>query len=236
MKRHCLVATTLLCLALAGCASYKAARQAQSAETTGNWDQAVELYLDLLAQDPGNLAYKAGLLRSKLQASRVHFANARKLHGDGDYTEALREYQRTLELDPTNDYARVEVRKTLEELANQRAQQEGKPTIDELKKKAREYQTEPPALNPRSKEPISLNFPHPVNVRDIYEALGKAFGINIIFDPDLKNSRLAIELKDVTAQDALEMLVRPGTSTKCSTSTPSWWRMTRRRIERSTKI
>jgi general secretion pathway protein D len=208
MKRHSLVATTLICLALVGCASYKAARQARTAETAGNWDQAVELYLDLLAEDPGNLEYKAGLLRSKLQASRVHFANARKLHDAGAFPEALREYQRALELDPTNDYARVEVKNTLEELANQRAREQGKPTIDELKEKARAYKSEPPTLNPRSKEPISLNFPNPVDVRDIYEALGKAFGINVIFDPDLTNSRLSLELKDVTAQDALEMLVR----------------------------
>lgn len=209
MRRHTPVAVTaLICLSLLGCASYKAERQARTAETAGNWDQAVELYLDLLSDDPGNLQYKAGLLRSKLQASRVHFANARKLHEAGSLEAALREYQQAVDLDPTNDYARVEMKKALEELANQRAKAEGKPTIEELKEKARNYRTEPPMLNPRSPEPISLNFPNPVDVRDIYEALGKAFGVNIVFDPQLQNQRLAIELKDVTAQDALEMVVR----------------------------
>ena len=50
-------------------------------------------------------------------------------------------------------------------------------------------------LNPRSKEPISLDFPEPVSIFDIYRALGKAFGINILFDPKLKDQEIAIELE-----------------------------------------
>jgi general secretion pathway protein D len=43
---------------------------------------------------------------------------------------------------------------------------------------------------------------------DIYRALGKAFGINVLFDPRLRDQEIAIELKQVTAQDALEILMR----------------------------
>lgn len=63
-------------------------------------------------------------------------------------------------------------------------------------------------LNPRSKEPISLNFPKPVSIFDIYRALGKAYGINVLFDPNLRDQNIAIELAEVTAQDALEILMR----------------------------
>ena len=81
-------------------------------------------------------------------------------------------------------------------------------SLEELKKKTRDLPAQPPVLSPRSKEPISLDFPKPVSIFDIYRALGKAFGINILFDPALKDQDLAIELRDVTAQNALETLMR----------------------------
>ena len=43
---------------------------------------------------------------------------------------------------------------------------------------------------------------------DIYNALGKAFGINILFDPNLRDQEISISLDDVVAQDALEILMR----------------------------
>ena len=63
-------------------------------------------------------------------------------------------------------------------------------------------------LNPRSNQPISLEFPQPVSIFSIYRALGKAFGINVLFDPNLRDQEIAIDLKDVTAQSALETLMR----------------------------
>jgi general secretion pathway protein D len=63
-------------------------------------------------------------------------------------------------------------------------------------------------LNPRSDKPISLEFPQPVSLFSIYRALGQAFGINVLFDPNLRDQEIAIDLKDVTAQSALETLMR----------------------------
>ena len=47
-----------------------------------------------------------------------------------------------------------------------------------------------------------------MSIFDIYRALAKAYGINVLFDPNLKDQEIAIELKDVTAQNALEVLMR----------------------------
>src|SRR4029079_335421 len=67
---------------------------------------------------------------------------------------------------------------------------------------------QPPVLNPASNQPISLSFPHETPVKDIYKALGNAYGINILFDQAVKTDPIAIELKDVTAQQALERLMQ----------------------------
>src|SRR3954469_9570182 len=77
-----------------------------------------------------------------------------------------------------------------------------------MKAKNRGARPQPPVLNPRSDKPISLEFPQPVSLFSIYRALGQAFGINVLFDPNLRDQEISIDLKDVTAQAALETLMR----------------------------
>ena len=160
--------------------------------------QAVEL-------DPGDVQARASLLRTKIRASEAHFEKAKRYHQAKVLDRALIELQQAVELDPTNQYAEAE-------LANVRAEIDaaGKAasTIDELKKKTSGARPQPPILNPRSDKPISLAFPEPTSIFQIYRALGKAFGINILFDPNLKDQEISLELEDVTAQGALETLMR----------------------------
>jgi general secretion pathway protein D len=195
-------------LFLAGCSSYRSYRQAQIAAAQGDWDQAVLYYVKATQEDPENIAYKAALLRAKISASQQHFEKARQFQQAGVLERALLEYQQAVQLDPSNQSAQVEMGKVRDALAARQASQSGEtPTLDELKKRARAA-SQPPVLNPRSKTPIDLDFPEPVSVMDIYRALGRAFGINILFDPNLNDQQIAIELKQVTAQDALEILMR----------------------------
>ena len=195
----------LLALALAGCVSSRASRQADIASQLGNWDEAVVRYMEAVEQDPGNIEYRGALLRAKIAASQAHFEKAKRYQQAKVWDRAMIELQQAVELDPTNQYAEAE-------LANVRAQIESAgaatTTIDDLKKKASGARPQPPTLNPRSNKPISLNFPEPVSIFQIYRALGKAFGINILFDPNLKDQEITIELEDVTAQSALETLMR----------------------------
>jgi general secretion pathway protein D len=195
----------LLALALAGCVSSRASRQADIASQLGNWDEAVVRYMEAVEQDPGNIEYRGALLRAKIAASQAHFEKAKRYQAAKVWDRAMIELQQAVELDPTNQYAEAE-------LANVRAQIESAgaatTTIDDLKKKASGARPQPPTLNPRSDKPISLNFPEPTSIFQIYRALGKAFGINILFDPNLKDQEITLELEDVTAQSALETLMR----------------------------
>jgi len=198
----------LLLLVVAGCTTYRLRREAQLAEAREDWDSAVVHYLDLVEQEPSNVRYKTALLRAKIRASQVHFDKGRRFHEAGVLERALVEYQQAVALDPTNQYAQVELDKAREQIASSRDAAVGGSSLDELKKKTRDAPPQPPVLNPRSKAPISLEFPRAVSIFDIYRALGKAFGINVLFDPQLKDQELAIELRDVTAQIALETLMR----------------------------
>jgi general secretion pathway protein D len=195
-------------LVAAGCSSYRLLRQAELAESRGEWDQAVVHYLDLSERDPGNLRWRSALLRARLRASQQHFAAGRRFHEAGVLERALVEYQRAVQLDTTNQYAQVELDKVRRELADAQTAAGAPPSLDEMKRKAREMRAQPPMLNPRSQERISLDFPEPQSLFAIYQALAKAFGINVLFDPQLRDQEMAIELRQVTAQSALETLMR----------------------------
>jgi general secretion pathway protein D len=198
----------LLALApLAGCTSHLAYRQAETAAQHGDWDKAVLQYMKALEDDPENITFRAALMRAKIKASQAHFEKGQEFEKAGVVERALVEYQQAVQLDPTNQYAKARLEHVHQNYLAQRANR-GTGTIDQLKAKAKSERPQPPVLNPRSNQPISLEFPEPVSVFQIYRALGKAFGINILFDPNLKDQEISIDLKDVTAQTALETLMR----------------------------
>jgi general secretion pathway protein D len=201
-----LLVPLLLLTAAAGCAANVSYRKAESAEVVGNWDEAVLRYLDALDNDPGNIKYRAALLRVKIKASQAHFDKGKQFEKAQVLERALVEYQQAAQLDPTNQYAAAQLERVRRALV---AQRESRPneTIEKMKERTRGARPQPPMLNPRSNQPISLEFPQPVSIFQIYRALAQAFGINVLFDPNLKDQDIAIDLKDVTAQAALETLM-----------------------------
>lgn len=194
---------------IASCTSHLASRQAEIAAQSGDWDKAVLEYMKAVEQNPDSLAYKASLLRAKIKASQAHFEKGQEYEKAGVTERALIEYQQAVQLDPTNQYALSQLEHVREAYAAQRANRE-LATIDQMKKKTSGTRPQPPVLNPRSDKPIDMEFPEPVSIMQIYRALGQAFGINVLFDPNLKDQEIGIELKQVTAQSALETLMRAG--------------------------
>ncbi|NJN65055.1 MAG: hypothetical protein HC882_09365, partial [Acidobacteria bacterium] len=109
-------------------------------------------------------------------------------------------------LDPSNQYAAVELQRALSEQERrfrepsslERAQTEAARQAADLG---------PPKLNPASNIPLVLNFPDST-VGEIYEALSKASGINVLYDEkiDLKD-KATVELANVTFEKALDILM-----------------------------
>jgi general secretion pathway protein D len=213
-------AALLIVTLLASCGSYSAYRKAQTAETAKDWDVAVVEYERALEIDPGNRQFKVALDRARREASRVHFEKGKSLRAaasEATGSDQLRlaqlaatEFQLTVKLDTTNQFAAVELVKTVELINNINRATSERISIDEIKKRSKATGTKaaPPQLNPASDEPISLTFSRDTPVKDIYRALGNAFGINILFDQAIKDDRITIELRDVTAQQALERVMQ----------------------------
>ncbi len=192
---------------LTACATYRYGRRATDAIKAENWDAAVYYYLEALAHDPGNVHFKMALQRARLKAGEEHFRRGMRFKEVSELERAQAELELAVQLDPTHQYAEVELQKVRKDLAV--LSQEGGPAkLEAMKKAASEMKVKPPILNPASNEPMSLSFPNPTNARDIYKAIGQAFGINILFDNKLRDNKLAIELRNVTARQALESVMQ----------------------------
>ena len=196
----------LTSLALFSCTSYRSYKRGMQLEQEQNWDEAVVAYTNALEVDPDNPHYKIALNRAKLEASRHHFDKGKTYFAAGQYDLAALEFELTVKLDPTNQFAAVELGKALARL--QEARLGPQRTLEEMKRDPDITKAQPPVLNPGSDEPISLSFPRETNVKDIYKSLGNAFGINVLFDQGVKDDRISIELRDVTAQQALERVMQ----------------------------
>jgi len=196
----------LLAVAI-GCSTQQAAHDSKEAVKNENWDAAVYNYLELVSKEPENLEYRMGLRRARQNAANVHFQRGMALREAGRVVEARDEIQMAVQLDPTNQFAE-QVLETLDKEIEILSGPGGRVELEEMKRQAREAKVKPPILDPASKEPVTLVFPQPKPVKEIYDAIGKAYGFNVIFDPKLKDDRLPIELRDVTSERALEIVMQ----------------------------
>lgn len=191
-----------------GCAGSNTFRNARDEETLGHWDLAVLNYARALDLEPGNAGYKASLARARLRASQFHFEKGKMYRASGRPDLATVELEQAVLLDPTNDYADVELRKAREEKVRQDAEKNADSNMQRMKKKAKGMRAVTPMLEPASDRPINLNFPQPKPIKQIYRALADAAGINVVFDPQLKDDNVSIVLSSIEFQKALETLLR----------------------------
>ncbi len=209
--------TRLFSAALALCALVSFAGGCSSAQQTAsdgeeafeaeNWDAAVYFYLQALADEPDNTEYKLNLTFARQKASARHFQRGTMLRELGRLKAARDELQMAVQLDPTNQFAAQLLGRVQEEIEIL-GRPDGARELEEIKRSAREAKVKPPILDPKSKDRITLNFPKPKPIKEIYQAMAKAYGFNILFDPKLKEERLSIELNDLTAEQSLEMVMQ----------------------------
>ena len=101
-----LLAGVLLLALLTGCASQNAYREALVAEQAEDWDQAVIKYLEAVRTHPENIAYRAALMRAKIQAAQAHLRAASSSARPACLERAMIEFRKAVELDPVEPVRR----------------------------------------------------------------------------------------------------------------------------------
>jgi general secretion pathway protein D len=194
-----------LLLITSACASSGAFRAGERAERREDYNQAVLEYARALKASPDNLTYRKSLERARLRASDAHAAAGRRLAQRGLIKEALDELRLALDLRPDSPTLGQEIR----DLEARRMKETSAAAIKEVKEKARESLLPGLDLGDAARDPLGLLFPG-ASLREAYVALGKAVGINFVFDPQFQDRTISVDLRNVTFEQALKALANYG--------------------------
>ncbi|HEU4683881.1 MAG TPA: tetratricopeptide repeat protein [Nitrospira sp.] len=145
-------------------------------------DLAIEQFKRALSIDPGNTERQAGLAEAiRLKEARQQFREADRLAQMGRVDEAMEGFSKAAELDPSYS-------EPLESIAK---------LTEEQQAVARED---------KRKQPITLRFRN-AGLKEVLEGIGKAAGMNMIFDKDVRNDPVTIAIQDTPFDDALNLIL-----------------------------
>ncbi len=145
-------------------------------------DLALEQFKRALTIEPSSLDHQSGLLEAlRLTDARGQNREADRLAQLGRADEALEAYARAAELDPSF-----------------------KEPLESISKLTEEQQ----ALNrdDRRKQPVTLRFRN-AGLKEVLEGIGKAGGINLIFDKDVRNDPVTISVQDTPFEEAFNLIL-----------------------------
>lgn len=177
-------------------------KQGQAAESRQDYDAAFDAYRKAMYDDPSDLRYKAACERIRPLAAALHVKYGEELKQHGHITGALTEFLRATAIDPSNTAADQGITSLKEHVAS--APQ--KSDIPQLPSDRRMLASmaQPVELRAISGEPYTLHMIEDSKV--IYESIGKAAGVNVIFDPDYTSKRISVDLNNTTLMDTLRIL------------------------------
>ncbi len=201
------------CLRASGPSANSWFKRGQAAEAHQDYDTAFEDYQKAFQKNPKDLRYQTALYRVRVSAAAAHITAGRKLFQSGDLEGSLAEFLHASEIDPSDEEAQQEIN-----LVRQKQGQAVPPpemAVPELAGEEQELETieGPTLLKPMSNEPLTLHMTEDTKV--VYQAIGKAAGINVLFDPDYNSKRIQVDLNNVSLLDALRIV---------STMSNTFWR------------
>lgn len=179
-------------------------KRGESAEAREDYDIAYDLYQRAVAKDPKDLIYKTALFRVEISASGMHMSRGRKLLHGGDEEGALNEFIHAAEIDPGNEAAQQEIAKIREGRGETPAKGETRLAINATQERKLRTMSEPVELKALSSEPLTLHYSEDAKV--VYQAIGMAAGINVLFDPDYTPKRIQVDLNNSSLPDALRIV------------------------------
>jgi general secretion pathway protein D len=184
-------------------------KQGVQAEAHQDYEAAYDYYKRAYQLKPAELRYRLPFERLRFQAAASKVHRAQKLRELGKLQQSLELFEEAAAVDPSNDLAAQEIRRSQEMIQKQSAQGNApssppKGEEDPLRQRLEEAGG-PVRLNPISNLPIDAT-ELTNDTKTIYETIGKLAGINVLFDPDYASRRLTIKLNKVTLQEALDIV------------------------------
>jgi general secretion pathway protein D len=179
-------------------------KRGNDAELRQDYDTAYEAYLQAHLKNPKDMRYTARVDRMRFQAAAAHVDRGRVLRQSGDIAGALNQFTRALQIDPGNEAAAQEIKLT--QSADRQPTGGAAATPPGSSAVLRDVATisGPVQLKPVSDDPITLHMVE--DTKNIYMAIGKLAGLNVLFDPDYQSRRIPVDLTNVSLADALRIV------------------------------
>jgi general secretion pathway protein D len=191
-----------LSLAVAGCpkgeSDYSKGRKA---ETLQDYDAALEFYQKALKSDPNNASYKIRYNQIRFDAAELRVKQGLKLCEKGDLEGAATEFQRAQNIDPSSPVAGDELKKTLAMIV---AKSHAADVSLDAGQESLKYRAVAPEIKPLSGVPITYKASQ--DLRVVFDTIGKLAGLTVVYDQDIPQRRIAVDLSDVTLEQALEII------------------------------
>jgi general secretion pathway protein D len=192
-----------------------------SADAREDYEAAYTYYKAAWEKQPKNLEYKIPYQRTRFLAAAAKVKRGQKLRDAGKLQEAANLFQQAAEIDPSNELAVQELRRTLQMIQAQPATPAGDNAApapvphaeDPIRKRIEEAR--PPVELQKLSEVALPALKMTEDTRVIYETLGKLAGLNVLFDPDFASKRVSIDLQHVSLREALDIV---------SLESKSFWR------------
>jgi len=174
------------------------------AEQRQNYEQAYDYYKQAYDQRPQDLSYRSAYERLRFLAGASHVHRGQLLREAGRLEEALAEFQKAADIDPSSAIAKQEIQVTnkMIQQAKSPAPQAAAPE-SQLDRRLEEA-SGPVQLEPLPNIPMSMKQTEDSKV--IYETIGKLAGINVLFDPDYTSRRIKVDLNSVSLEEALQIV------------------------------
>jgi general secretion pathway protein D len=208
-------------------------KRAEEYAAQEDWIKAVLEYRRALAEQPNDVEYRSRLKQVELKSADFYYQRGVRLLEQGALDAAIVQFQQGLASIPDHPklqqamaeaLARKEAAGLYQEALSLREggrledarrvfqkamdiwpdHKEAKIALGELRKEQDDKLSEGLALG--SKAPITLNF-RQTDLKQGFEFLAKAFGVNVIFDDGVRSVPLTLFAKDVTFEQGLNLLL-----------------------------
>jgi general secretion pathway protein D len=185
-----------------GCSSASVAfKEGRKAEERKDYDLAVVDFQKALRTQPNDTHIEVFENRARNEATLAHLNRGRKLLQEQRINDAASEFQKAISLDPSNQAAAQELRKIVIQRAADAARRH------DVIRSAMEQQDQGATAGIQLK-PLSRNV-IPVlhisgNSKEVFSALGKIAGVNVVFYHDFQSRAISLDLSSVTIEDALK--------------------------------
>ncbi len=179
-------------------------KEGRAAELRDDFDTAYQDYQKAYAKDPKDLRYRTAMYRVQPSAAAQHMAKGRQLVQAGDYQSALTEFLKAGEIDPGNEAVAQEINALRLRMGQAST---GTPSMSPEEAAAQQQinsMGSPVTLKPVSNEPLTLHMSE--DAKNVYQAIGRAAGINVLFDPDYTSKRIQVDLTNSTLMDGLRIV------------------------------